>query len=253
MHPKINTCIITGAAGGLGRALVDNFLRAGYYVVAVDQCEKPVDLACDSYIQFDLDRFSLDATYRHEIGGLLIEGLDGRPLNVLINNAAVQILGTLQTLCDADWRKTLNINLMAPLLLAKFFEVGLEKTKGCIVNISSIHARLTKKNFLAYSTSKAALSGFTKSLAIDLGSRVRVVGVEPAALDTKMLHDGFKNDPHLYGRLANLHPAKKIGSPEHLANVIVSLVGIEDSFMTGYIVQYDGGISGSLLDADYFK
>ena len=94
--------------------------------------------------------------------------------DALMNNAAVQILGGFDSLTRSDWQQTLRVNLLAPCIWKQALMPGLEAAKGSVVNISSIHARLTKKNFVAYATSRAALSDMTRAMAADLGGRVRV-------------------------------------------------------------------------------
>src|SRR3546814_11034334 len=81
-----------------------------------------------------------------------------------------------------------------------------------VLNISSIHARLTKPNFIAYATSKAALSGMTRAMAVELGARVRVNAIEPVAIDTPMLRAGFEGNDAGYEQLRIFHPVKAIGS-----------------------------------------
>ena len=161
--------LITGAAGGIGRALVQVFREAGYHVIATDIIPQPVDLNCNFYIQADLSRFTEDETYATEILANIRVSLDENRLDVLVNNAAIQILGDSHFLTRRDWNETLNVNLLAPFLLTQGLLQQLEAATGSVVNIGSIHARLTKKKFVAYATSKAALAGLTRSLAVDLG------------------------------------------------------------------------------------
>jgi NAD(P)-dependent dehydrogenase (short-subunit alcohol dehydrogenase family) len=120
--------------------------------------------------------------------------------------------------------------------------------KGCVINISSIHARLTKPNFVAYATSKAALSGMTRAMAVDLGGRVRVNAIEPAAISTDMLKAGFKDHPEQYAALEQCHPLGRIGTPEEVAALALSIVDGELRFLHGACVGMDGGISARLHD-----
>ncbi|OFV93576.1 MAG: short-chain dehydrogenase, partial [Acidobacteria bacterium RIFCSPLOWO2_12_FULL_54_10] len=164
---------ITGANGGIGQALVRTFHDAGYQVIATDITDQLADLPCAHFIQADLGRLVEDETYGAGILECIRGWLQNNGLNVLINNAAIQILGGTDKLTRTDWRQSLNVNLLAPFFLTKSLLPELEAARGCVVNISSIHARLTKRNFVAYATSKAALSGMTRALAVDLGARVR--------------------------------------------------------------------------------
>ena len=103
---------------------------------------------------------------------------------MLINNAAYQFIKIEHPLNINEFTKTLNTNLLVPYVLISHFANDLESNEGSVVNVSSIHARLTKPGFSFYASSKAALSMLTKSLAVDYGDRFRINCVEPAAIDT---------------------------------------------------------------------
>jgi NAD(P)-dependent dehydrogenase (short-subunit alcohol dehydrogenase family) len=244
------TAIITGSAGGIGQALVRTFANAGYQVIATDWTKKPTDLACDYYRMIDLARLVEEEDYATIALADLRVVLAGQGLDVLINNAAVQILGGVEMLTRGDWRRSLDVNLIAPFLLTQALLHDLEQARGCVINISSIHARLTKKNFIAYATTKAALSGMTRAMAVDLGPRVRVNAIEPAAIETPMLRAGFANKPKLYGALEASHPQQRIGSAEEVSHLALNLVSADTAFLHGTCVAFDGGISARLFDPD---
>lgn len=241
-------CLVTGAAGGIGRALVEVFESAGYRVIAVDRCGQPAGLNCYVWRQCDLQQLVLDenlaAKFFVELGALL----SATGLHALINNAAVQILGGVDSLGREDWRQTLDVNLVAPFLLVQGLLSQLEIANGSVVNIGSIHARLTKKKFIAYAASKSALAGMTRALAVDLGARVRVNCIEPAAIETDMLLEGFKEEMSRYAELESCHPFGRVGNPREVAKLAVALVEGEFKFMHGACIALDGGISGQLHD-----
>lgn len=239
--------LITGAAGGIGRELVAAFARR-YYVVALDRTSKPVDLVEADYLQVDLNLLVTDEDYAAKAMNQISAALGGRLLAVLINNAAVQILGGVATLSRLDWQRTLHVNLLAPFILTQALIGKLEAADGCVINISSIHARLTKPDFVAYATSKAALSGLTRAMAVDLGSRVRVNAIEPAAIETEMLRSGFNGDGEQLRALAHCHPQGRLGTPAEVAALALSLASGELRFLHGACVGLDGGISGRLHD-----
>ena len=87
----------------------------------------------------------------------------------------------------ADWQETLDVNLMAPVAISRALLPQLKRQRGSIVHIGSIHSQLTKPGFTAYATSKAALAGLTRAMAVELGGSVRVNAIEPAAIATPML------------------------------------------------------------------
>jgi len=242
------TALITGANGGIGRALVRVFHDAGYRIIATDMAAQPQDLHCACYLQADLTRFVEDEAYAGEVIYTIRNTLQGTGLNTLINNAAIQILGGAESLTRQDWRTTLDVNLLAPFLLTQALLPELETAKGCVVNIGSIHARLTKQKFVAYATSKAALAGMTRALAVDLGPRVRVNAIEPAAIETDMLKAGFVGKPDLYTQLQRCHPQQRIGQPEEVARLALAIAEGGMKFLHGGCIGLDGGISNKLHD-----
>jgi NAD(P)-dependent dehydrogenase (short-subunit alcohol dehydrogenase family) len=240
--------IITGASGGIGQALVETFSNAGYAVIATDITAPPSGSAHTHFVEADLQQTVADQAYADAVFAEIHRCIEGRPLKALINNAAVQVLGKVEDLSREDWRRTLDINLLAPFLWTQGFLKALEAAKGCVINISSIHARLTKRGFAAYATSKAALSGLTRSLAIELGNRVRVNGIEPAAIRTAMLEAGFDGDAQGLSRLEQFHPSKCLGTVAGVGQLALWLVKTDTPFLNGTIVPFNGGIGSCLHD-----
>lgn len=243
------SCLITGVTGGIGSALAQVFHDANYRVIGTGRAENPSVPLCDAYISMDLERYAEDETYAASKNHLFRKAFDGG-LDALINNAAIQILGGADSLTRQDWNTTLGVNLVAPFLLTQAFLPELETAKGSVVNIGSIHARLTKRNFVAYATSKAGLAGMTRALAVDLGPRVRVNTIEPAAIRTEMLLAGFEDKPELYGKLESCHPQQRVGAPEEVARLALAVVEGGMAFLHGVCIGLDGGISGRLFDPD---
>jgi len=244
----IGNVIVTGAAGGIGQALVRGFAEAGYGVIATDHCAVPEDLPCEGFVQADLQRTVVEPDYAEAIFTQIRQHLGNRPLKALINNAAVQILGPADKLSRQDWRATLDVNLLAPFFWAQAFLPELEASHGTVLNISSIHARLTKPKFVAYATSKAALSSLTRAMAVELGARVRVNAIEPAAIDTPMLRAGFDGNEHGYQQLSECHPTASIGKPEDLALLARMVVELNISFLSGAVIDFSGGLRARLHD-----
>jgi NAD(P)-dependent dehydrogenase (short-subunit alcohol dehydrogenase family) len=238
--------IITGAAGAIGQALVLAFRNAGYRTVAVDVSK--VHLDADAVLSIDLDRYSREESYRQYSNAGLVEAVQSSSLHVLINNAAVQIVAEVAALSASDWQRTLNVNLLAPFLLTQALLERLASAGGSVVNISSIHATLTKPGFVCYATSKAALAGLTRSMAVEIGARVRVNAICPAAISTPMLRQGFSAHPEAFAALAAMHPLGRIGEPEEVAHAALYLASEEAGFVNGALLDLDGGIGGRLHD-----
>lgn len=240
--------LVTGAAGGIGQSLVRAFAESGYAVIGVDRAVRPDSLPCEHFIECDLAQTAKDAGYAAGVFGDVRAALAGRSLAALINNAAAQVVAPVPTLTRQDWDQTLAVNLLAPFFWAQAFLPELEAAHGMVLNVSSIHARLTKQGFVAYATSKAALSGMTRAMAVELGARVRVNAIEPAAIDTPMLRAGFSGDEAGYSRLKSFHPTETIGNPDELARFVRTLVEFSGGFANGSVIAFDGGIGGRLHD-----
>jgi NAD(P)-dependent dehydrogenase (short-subunit alcohol dehydrogenase family) len=239
------TVLITGVLGGIGSALAKGFMDAGYKVVGLDIKNATLH-NCDKFFQFDLSAYIQSFEYREHWNSIFEKEIP--ELDVLINNAAVQFLGHLDDLRLDDWQETMAVNLTGPMLLSQFFLPALEKSKGSIINIGSIHHQLTKPNFIAYATSKSALIGLTKAMAVDLQGRVRVNAISPAAIETDMLRAGFSNDETAIDKLRNIHPVLRIGYPSDVAKLALFLSSENTGFIHGANIGLDGGISSVLKD-----
>lgn len=244
--------VITGSSGGIGSALVDVFLSDNYSVIGIDSTNSGRNSEGFVEINTDLCEFTKNENYREQILNRIKNHLPERLDDfVLINNAAVQILNPVSKLNLSDWDKTLTVNTMAPFFLVQGFLEQLTKTHGHVINISSIHSRLTKANFSCYATSKAALEALTRSLALELSvNGISVNAIAPAAIATQMLKDGFAEEPEKLKELENYHPAGMIGSPEQLGVFVKSITEQRGGFLTGSVLEFNGGIAGKLHDPD---
>ncbi|WP_321413326.1 SDR family oxidoreductase [uncultured Desulfobacter sp.] len=243
------TAVITGACGGIGKALAACFKGAGYFVVATDKNIKPDSgTKFDFYITVDLEKTVRDEKYAEDVFTTIKKECPKDSIHVLVNNAAVQILGGLDELSVNDWHSTMDVNLIAPFVWIKGLASELEKNQGAVINIGSIHARLTKKGFVAYATSKAAIAGMTRALAVDVGHRIRINAIEPAAIETQMLKAGFEGNEKGYEDLADFHPIGRIGKVEEVAGLALFLAGKDAGFTHGATIAVDGAIGSRLFD-----
>ena len=241
--------IITGVAGAIGTALVQEFQRQGIQVFGLDKVPKPAHLDIDNYLQLDLQELvTKSPNAREEMLDEILIWIGSEGLDVLVNNAAIQNLASVEDLELGAWQSSMNVNLLAPFFLVKAFLPSLSQVKGSVVNVSSVHARLTKSGFIAYATSKAALSGMTRAMAVELGNRIRVNAVEPASIQTPMLSASFQGqDERLLG-LAECHPQGRIGSPEEVAALVYAIAMGNFKFLNGACIDMSGGISARLHD-----
>ncbi len=247
--PEHRAVLVTGCAGGVGSALSRAFSEAGYVVIGTD-LQRPREAAPDYFLSADLEALVLDSEalkrFERDVLQLLVDA--DAELACLVNNAALQVTGSLTEVSIADFERSQRVNVTASLALVKTFAERLAGANGAVVNIGSIHARLSKAGFGAYAVSKSALSGLTRSLALDLGGRVTVNAILPAALDTAMLRDGFRHDPDKLAEVGGFHPAGRIGSPQEVAKIAVFLCSPDARFITGVEIGVDGGIGVRLHD-----
>lgn len=240
--------LITGVNGGVGRSLAEAFDAKGYRVIGTDLGPTARTSACEFYLSLDLREIARsDAHAMEAFTKLKLMMPDGK-LHVLINNAAIQVLGGVDSLSREDWADSLNVNLLSAFFLAQGLLKNLEKGGGSIINIGSVHSRLTKKGFVSYSTTKAALDGLTRALAVDLGARVRVNAINPAAIRTNMLLEGFKGNRNVIAELESKHPTKTIGDPKEVANLALMIASKDLPFLSGSTITLDGAISCLLHD-----
>ena len=240
--------LITGVSGGIGGALVKAFYEAGYQIIATDLVPPENVPNIDHFFQINLEQLIENEQEAQAFYKLIRSVLNGSGLKVLVKNAALQIIKPLSELTVRDLMRTLNTNAAAPFFLIQHFLAELEMVKGSVINISSIHAKLTKPNFVAYATSKAALSGLTKAMAVELGGKIRINAIAPAAIATAMLKAGFETNPDGFETLSKMHPVGRIGEPFEVADLAVFLASDKAGFINGGVYEIDGGIGSRLHD-----
>ncbi|PCJ64937.1 MAG: short-chain dehydrogenase [Bacteroidetes bacterium] len=237
---------ISGANGGIGSELCKAYYESNHFVIASDLQGECSHSYFSNYHSVDLDKFVSDETYRK----VKFSEISSESVSILINNAATQIVNDFEDFTIEEWTKTMNVNVSAGFVLIKSLYSQLCANEGQVVNIASIHSQLTKPNFFAYATSKSALVGMTKSLAVEFKGKITVNAISPAAVGTKMLKAGFDNKPELLTELAELHPSQIIGKPEHIAEFVLQLTTHNNRYLNGSVISIDGGISSALLDLE---
>jgi NAD(P)-dependent dehydrogenase (short-subunit alcohol dehydrogenase family) len=229
---KGKVAIVTGAVLGIGRACAEVFEREGATAFGVD-------------VQPGAS-YQADIASWEQVQAAVAEcvRLHGR-VDVLVNNAGIQTYGGPVDTTEAIWDRTMDVNLKGQWLMAKA-AIPFMYGRGAIVNVSSVQGLASQKNVLAYSTSKHALIGLTRSMAVDLAaSGVRVNCVCPGAVDTPLIHAQYSmvDDIQKFREsLARAHPIGRMADPREIAEVITFLASDRASFMTGSIVTVDGGL-----------
>ncbi len=251
MEDEQKTMLITGAAGGIGRATVKYFTEKGWRVIGVDRHEfgEPFP-ASGRFIQQDVSEPG-DIEKIYEAAAAFSSTLDA-----VVNNAAVQISKPIVETSPEEWDLVMASNLRSVFLGARLAYPLLKAAGGgAIVNVSSVHAVATSKNISAYAASKGGLLALTRAMAIEWAmDNIRVNAILPGAVDTPMLRAGLDRGQHsggtLVDRLENL--ARKtvngrVGLPEEIAHAIYFLAdSSQSSFMTGQAMIVDGGATARL-------
>lgn len=242
----MKSVLVTGSNGGIGSAICQLLKDKGYFVIGSDCTNDKNNL--DGFIRIDIRELAILEEKRVEFSNKLDKLIGDTSFKALINNAAVQILSSIEDLEIEDFRESIDTNLVAPLALSKLTFSFLKQNKGSIVNIGSIHSKLTKPNFISYATSKSALLGLTQSLSVDCGEFVRVNAIQPAATATEMLLDGFKDSPEAFETLKAFHPTNSIATPNEIAEAVFFVISEQCQFLNGTVLDINGGIGARLHD-----
>ena len=245
------TILITGAAGGIGRATVALFAQKGWRVIGVDRNEFGGDFPeAGLFIQSDISRAEdMESIFENAKG--YTDSLDA-----LVNNAALQVAKPLVQTTVEEWDAVMAANLRSVFLGVKLAHPLLRSGGGgAIVNVSSVHAVQTSANIAAYAASKGGLLALTRAMAIEFApDNIRVNAILPGAVDTPMLraglgrgHVGSGDVQERLDNLARKTVNGRVGSPEEIAHAIYFLADNEQSsFMTGQAMIVDGGATARL-------
>ncbi len=247
----MKTLLITGAAGGIGRATVQLFTEKGWRVIGVDRADFGADFPSTGlFIKSDIARPEDVQAIFDKVRNF------SESLAALVNNAAMQVAKPIIETTVDEWDAVINANLRSVFLGVKLAHPLLKASGGAaVVNVSSVHAIQTSTNIAAYAASKGGLLALTRAMAIEFApDNIRVNAILPGAVDTPMLRAGLGRGHVGHGdmqdRLDNL--ARKtvngrIGQPQEIASAIYFLADNEQSsFMTGQAMVVDGGATARL-------
>lgn len=236
--------LVTGAEGGIGSQIVQEFKKKGWNVIGTDIKPVSKDTLCDLAYQIDISNKEYICFLKNELTKNQIR------LNCVINNAAIQIEKQLIETTEEEWDRVLNVNLKSVFLITKFL-FGFFDEQTSIVNVSSVHARATSIGLASYVASKGGLSALTRAMALKLAQHgIRVNTILPGAIETEMLMKGLSRNnsqEESMNKLIESSPLKKIGLPQDVAKLAYFLSDNETSGnITGHDFVCDSGVLARL-------
>jgi len=244
------TIVVTGGALGIGQAACILLAERGGSVSIIDWDEEAGNSTCDEitkaggnalFTKVDVS----DAAGVEDAIGRTVEAFGG--IDSLIVSAGIQRYGTAISTTDEQWNEVLGVNLKGAWNTARSVIPHLQAAGGgSIVNVSSVQALASQQNVLAYTVSKHALLGLTRSIAMDFANQnIRANAVCPGTVDTPMLRWAASLDPDpdsVYEACNKMHPLGRIARPSEIAEVALFLAHESSSFVTGSVWTADGGL-----------
>lgn len=237
---KDKIVLITGASGGIGKAIAEKFAKTGAKVILNDivQAQEPLEKLSQ---ELGGKYFLADVSKLEEVEKMIekIEKECGR-LDVLINNAGIVRDKTLAKMTEEEWQKVIDVDLTGVFNCAKASLPLIVANQGKIINISSLVGQRGNFGQTNYAAAKAGVIGFTKALCKEVGQfGVTVNAVAPGFIETPMIENV---PPKIVEAAKRFTPLGRLGKPEEVANLIVFLASEEANFITGAVINIDGGL-----------
>ncbi len=246
--PTEKVALVTGAASGIGAGIAQRLIEAGISVALVDingpearalagklrATGRAIAIEADVSIEEQV-RSSVEQTVR-ELGAL----------DYLINNAGIEVSGSVADLSSGQWDRQMGVNLRGVFLCSKY-AIAQMRGGGAIVNISSVHAMVSWPQCAAYDASKAGMMGLTRAMALDHGPQgVRVNAICPGYIETPIWEPWLSqvdDREETLRAIAKTHPLGRVGRPRDVAEAALFLISDAASFITGASLVVDGGIT----------
>lgn len=235
--------VVTGGCGGIGRAICARFAKEGAKVYAADIAD--AGAVEEGAITFH----RTDVTSEDSVAGLMaaVADRDGK-LDVLVNAAGIEIEKTVEETSLEDWNRIFAINVTGMFLTSKHALPLMRKAGGgSIVNFGSYDGFIADPSLAAYCATKGAVHALTRAMACDHGpENIRVNAVCPGYIDTPMLQSffgGAGDIESLKSEVRHIHPVRRYGTPEDVANLVNWLAGDEARYASGQLWVLDGGLT----------
>jgi NAD(P)-dependent dehydrogenase (short-subunit alcohol dehydrogenase family) len=245
MDSKIKTAIITGGATGLGLATAKKFVENSIRTIIIGRNEKNLAEvaknlgALCTYKVCDLSNLKSIPQLVAELVG------EFGTIDLLVNNAGINQKKAFTEVTDEEFQQVILTNLTSVFVLSREVAKAMLKQKnGCIINISSMAAQYGLPYVIAYTASKSAIEGMTKSMAVELSpAGIRVNCVAPGFIETKMSAKALNDDPQRKQKVLSRTPMGKLGQPDDIAEAIYYLASAAAKYLTGVVLPVDGGNS----------
>ena len=241
----LKTVLVTGAASGIGAAVVERFSSGGYQVAFFD-IDGDAARATASRISSATRRQVLegDVSNEQQVKEAVTRTVtELGSLDVLINNAGIETHGTVVDLSTEQWERQLAVNLRGVFLFSKY-AIPEMRRGGSIINISSVHALVSWPRCAAYDATKSALIGLTRAMAVDHGKDgIRVNAICPGYIETRLLEQWFATGMASKQEVLKFHPLGRIGKPSDIAEVAFFLASDAASFISGTHITVDGALT----------
>jgi NAD(P)-dependent dehydrogenase (short-subunit alcohol dehydrogenase family) len=242
---------ITGAGRGIGRAIAHKMAHEGALVALAEIDFESAREAAEELLRQDCQALAVqtDITRETEVQAAISRVMERfGPVDILVNNAGKNFYFDAATMSEADWDNAMNVDVKGAWLCCKYVLPSMQAARaGSIINIASVHARITAPGFFPYAAAKSALVGLTRNLALDYAPyNIRVNAICPGWVRTGLVQGWFDQQPDpkaAEDRVLSFQPLQRIGTPEEIANFVAFIASDEASFITGAELVIDGGMS----------
>ncbi len=243
------TVLVTGGAAGIGAGIALRFAEDNDAVAIID-IDGAAALALASGLSNSAPTLAIQADVADENHvKAAVEEVARKlgPIDVLVNNAGIEVNGSVSGLTSAAWDRQMAVNLRGAFLMSKYAIAEMCEYGGSIVNISSVHAFVSYAGCAAYDSTKAGLIGLTRAMAIDHGpAGIRVNAVCPGYIDTPLMERWLRsvsNRQETMRQILACHPVGRVGTPRDVAQAVFFLCSEAASFISGASLVVDGAMS----------
>lgn len=238
---KGKVIVVTGGSQGIGKGIVEALQAEGSIVINFDVREPT----------YRVEFLRVDVSKSQEVkGGIEQVIAKYNRIDAVVNNAGIESYGSVDETSEEEWDRIMNVNVKGPFLTSKYsIPYMLKQGKGVIVNIASIQSFATQRRVAAYTTSKHALLGLTRSIAVDYAPTIRAVAICPGSIRTPLLEwaaeqeVGKERIEEKIREWGEIYPMKRVGEPLEVGYLTAFLISDLASFINGACVTIDGGLT----------